>query len=318
MAFTEDIDKIVRESEAHDNSFFANCRDDSKRAHINDVAGMAVNWYLVTKHFGLSAQEYDALLARRLKYASGKKAKILQDLLVESAMISSDDLGIGHERLYAENGGAEIPHNERIHYKLWGDMTKTLIKRTQHIHWPIAFPFGYGIPEDETERKRAFKKSDEKERQDQLVKAFDVDHLDGLNIYNAGDTGLIHPSSYDLVERIEDEFTSLEGGVAVYQTVESIAYNIVVAYSDLMQRMGSGEKPMFTERDLVYLEIHKPLEKDHDTQSTRMVDLADQYFGQRYRPVIETKVRELSGLFGQFWNGMNDIVFKGETREPTS
>ncbi len=63
-------------------------------------------------------------------------------------------------------------------------------------------------------------------------------------------------------------------------------------------------------------EIHKPLEKDHDRQSTSMVNLADQYFGQGYRPVIETKVRELSGLFGQFWEEMNDIVFRGETREP--
>lgn len=318
MGFAEHIDKIVRESEAYDNSFFTNCRDDSKRAHINDVAGMVVNWYLVTKHFGLSAQEYDALLARRLKYASGEKAKLLQHLLVESAMISGDDLGIGHEKLYDKNGGAEIPHNERIHYKLWGDMAKTLIKRAQDIRWPIAFPNGYGVPKDEAERKGAFEEADEKERQVQLVKSFVVDSLDGLNICNAGDTELIHPSTYDLVERIEDEFTSLEGGVAVYQTVESIAYNIVVAYSDLMKRMGSGDKPMFTDRDLVYLEIHKPLEKDHDTQSTSMVDLADQYFEKGYRPVIEIKVRELSGLFGQFWKGMNDIVFKGETREPQS
>ena len=287
MVFAEDINRIVRESNAFDNDFFANCHDERKKAHINDVAGMAVSWYFVTKHFGLSAQEYDALLARRLKYASGKKAKILQDLLVESAMISGDDLGIGHERLYAENGGAEIPHNERIHYKLWGNMTKTLIKRAQDIRWPIAFPYGSGVPEDETERKRAFEKSDEKERQDQLVKAFDVDSLDSLNVLNAGETGLIHPSTYSLVERIEDEFTSLEGGVAVYQTVESIAYNIVVAYSDLMQRIGSGE--MFTERDLVYLEIHKPLEKDHDAQSTSMVDLADQYFSERTGQLLKQK-----------------------------
>ena len=314
-SFTDSVDKIVRESNAFDNDFFTNCHDKSKKAHINDVAGMAVNWYLVTKHFGLSAQEYDALLARRLKHASGEKAKLLQHLLVESAMISGDDLGIGHNRLYVENGGAEIPHNERIHYKLWGDMTKTLVRKAQDIRWPVPL-CTYDWIEDETERKKAIKEDDRKEGQDQLVKAFNVDYLDGLNVLNADETGLIHPSTYNLVERIEDEFTSLEGGVAVYQTVESIAYNIVVAYSDLMQRIGSGE--MFTERDLVYLEIHKPLEKDHDTQSTRMVDLADQYFGQRYRPVIETKVRELSGLFGQFWNGMNDIVFKGETREPTS
>ena len=133
MKFSEDIDNVVRESNAFDNDFFANCHDESRKVHINDITRMALNWYLVTKHFGLSAQEYDALLARRLKYASGKKAKILQDLLVESAMISGDDLGIGHERLYAENGGAEIPHNERIHYKLWGNMTKTLIKRAQDI-----------------------------------------------------------------------------------------------------------------------------------------------------------------------------------------
>ena len=85
-----------------------------------------------------------------------------------------------------------------------------------------------------------------------------------------------------------------------------------------MQRMGSGEKPMFTERDLVYLEIHKPLEKDHDTQSTKMIDLADQYFGEGYRPVIETKVRELSRLFGQFWEEMDKVVFKGETRDIAS
>ena len=315
MTFSEDIDRIVKESNAFDNNFFANCHDESRKPHINDVSGMAVNWYLITKYFGLSAQEYDALLARRLKYASGEKARLLQDLLVESAMISGDDLGIGHERLYAENGGAEIPHNERLHYKLWGDMTKTLIRKAQNIRWPVPL-CTYSWIEDETERKEAVREDDRKQRQDQLIKAFDIDYLDGLNVLNAGETGLIHPSTYSLVERIEDEFTSLEGGVAVYQTVESIAYNIVVAYSDLMQRIGSGE--MFTERDLVYLEIHKPLEKDHDTQSTRMVDLADQYFGQRYRPVIETKVRELSGLFGQFWNGMNDIVFKGETREPTS
>ena len=60
------------------------------------------------------------------------------------------------------------------------------------------------------------------------------------------------------------------------------------------------------------------LEKDHDAQSTNMIDLADQYFGKSYRPVIETKAGELSGLFGHFWKGMNDIVFRGETREPTS
>lgn len=318
MAFAEHIDKIVRESNAFDNNFFANCHNEKRKPHINDVVGMAINWYLVTKHFGLSAQEYNALLARRLKYASGEKAKLLQHLLVESTMISGDDLGIGHERLYDKNGGAEIPHNERLHYKLWGDLTKTLVKRAQDIRWPIAFPYGYGVPEDEAERKEAFERADEKQRQDQLVKAFDVDYLDDLNILNADETGLIHPSTYSLIERIEDGFTNLEGGVAVYQTVESIAYNIVVAYSDLMKRMGSSDKSMFTERNLVYLEIHKPLEKDHDTQSTNMIDLADRYFGETYRPVIETKVRELSGLFGQFWKGMNNIVFKGETREPTS
>ncbi len=275
MTFAQDIDGIVRASPAYDNRFFANCKDTSKSAHINDVAGMMLNWYLVTKHFGLSAPEYTALLARRLKCASGEKAKLLQHLLVESAMISGDDLGIGHDRLYAENGGAEIPHNERLHYKLWGNMTKTLIKKAEDIRYCV-----------------------------------DVDELDELNIINAGETGLIHQSTYDLVDRIEDEFQSLEGGVAVYQTVESIAYNIVMAYSDLVQRVGSSEKPTFTERDLVYLEIHKPLEKDHDRQSTGMMDLADQYFGAGYRPVIETKVRELCRLFADFWKAMNEAVFR--------
>ena len=68
MTFAEHIDEIVRESKAYDNPFFAHCKDSSKYAPINGVVGMAISWYLVTKHFGLSAQEYDGLLARRLKY----------------------------------------------------------------------------------------------------------------------------------------------------------------------------------------------------------------------------------------------------------
>jgi hypothetical protein len=305
MAFSENIDNIVKESRAYENDFFANCSDPSKPFHIYDAVRLAVNWYLVTKHFGLTAPEYTGLLARKLKYSNGRESKSLRRLLVESAKISSDDLGIGNEGLYAENGGSEIPIWDRIHYKLWGDMTKSLIKGAQKITWQDPFS-------DDGTDSIYFVNSGRD------IKKFcgDVDDLNILNTSGQVDITCI-PSSYTerLVERIEDEFISLDGGVAVYQTVESIAYNIVVAYSDLMKRINEkvedlGHEHIFTERDLVYLEIHKPLERDHDAQSTSMVDLLDTYLSYHHRPVIETKVRDLSRLFGEFWGDMNHIVFK--------
>lgn len=293
--FAEQLDQIVRESNAFENDFFANCKDTSKQPSIYNMAAMAVNWYGVTKHFGLCTPEYTAILARRRKTAYGKKAELLEQLLVESARISSDDLGIGHENLYDELGGAQIPSHQRIHYKLWGEMAKALIRAA---------------------RKQAIPNGCTGDERDRLHKVCQLnpDYVDEINIVNADDIGLFDNSTYELVERIEDEFTSIEGGVVVYQVVESTAFNIVTAYSDVMNRLRCNEKPLFTERELVYLEIHKPLEREHDRQSTRMMEVADQYFGERYRLVLETKVRELSTVFFHFWCAMNEIVFKGEPK----
>lgn len=283
MTFAQDIDEIVRGSEAYDNRFFANCRDtDSESVSIDDVTTMAVNWYIITKHFGLSTPSYTGRLARILKYASAEEAELLQKLLTEAASISSDDLGLGHEELYAQNGGADIPLWKRLHYKLWGDMTEKLLHATQ---------------------SRSYS-------------------LDGLNITNAESTGLIHQSTVDLVGRIEGYFDDIEGGVAVYQTVESIAYNIVVAYFDLMKRFTQETNPVLTPRDLLYLEIHKPLEKDHDQQSTRMVDLVRKhvkmkrgYNEEEFRGNMIGKVRGMCTSFGNFWEAMNMLMFKELTRE---
>ena len=118
------------------------------------------------------------------------------------------------------------------------------------------------------------------------------------------------PETVGLVRRIEDEFKSVEGGASIYQTVESIAYNIVDAYSDLMQRLQNGGNLALTDRDLVYLEIHKPLEKEHDVQSTSIIELADKYFEGKYRKVIETKVGEACNMFGDFWKAMDETVFR--------
>lgn len=272
MTFAEDIDGIVRASDAYDNTFFAHCKDASKYAHLNDIARMMINWYLVTKHFGLSAPEYTALLARKLKYAPRNKASLLQSLLVESAIINGDDLGIGHDALYAKNGGAGIPHDEKIHYLLYGNLAKKCIEAA-HVE--------LNLPE-----------------------------FNGLTITSAPYIKLIHPSTQRLVERIEDEFCSIEGGVAVYQTVESIAYNIVIAYDELENKLGASGQLTLDDKDKLYSNIHQPLEKDHDRQSSRMIGLADQYFGERYRPVMETKVKELCRLFGEFWKAMGGVVFE--------
>lgn len=284
MTFAQDIDEIVRGSKAYDNPFFANCKDtDSESVSIDDVTTMAVNWYLVTKHFGLSTPSYTGHLARILKYASTEEAELLQQLLSEAASISSDDLGLGHVELYAQYGGEDIPLWKRLHYKLWGDMTEKLLRATRsHPH-----------------------------------------SLDGLNITNAESTGLIQKPTVDLVGRIEGYFDNVESGVAVYQTVESIAYNIVLAYSDLIKQFTQGTNPVLTPRDLIYLEIHKPLEKDHDLQSTRMVDLLrkyakmkDGYNEEEFRGNMILKVCGLCKSFGNFWDAMNLLVFKELPIEP--
>jgi hypothetical protein len=270
--FTEKIDKELRESTAYSNRFFDNCHNLSREVRLDDVADMAVNWYLVTKHFGLSAPVYTGVLARELRNSNGEKSKLLQHLLVESAMISGDDLGLGHEELYDEHGGGEIPHNERIHYKLWGDMTSKILRTS-------------------------------------MIQRLNSISLDGLTIEGAQLQGLVKPETVDLVRRFENEFMSVEGGASVYQTVESAAYNIVDAYSELMKKLQNGGGIVFDDRDLVYIEIHKPLEKEHDVQSTSIIDLVDQYFDGRYELVIKTKVRENNRLFGNFWEAMNKIVF---------
>lgn len=283
MTFAQDIDEIVRGSKAYDNQFFANCRDtDSESVSLDDVTTMAVNWYIVTKHFGLSTPSYTGRLARILKYASAEEAELLQKLLTEAASISSDDLGLGHEELYAQYGGADIPLWKRLHYKIWGDMTEKLLRATQSSSYS----------------------------------------LDGINTTNAESTGLIHQSTIDLVGKMEGHFDDIVGGVAVYQTVESIAYNIVMAYSDLMKRFTQGTDPVLMPRDLLYLEIHKPLEKDHDVQSTHMVDTVKKYyerkqgFNEEFRLEMIRKVRGICKSFGNFWDSINMLVFKELTREP--
>ncbi len=270
QTFAQSIDERVRTSSAHSNSFFENCEDSSKRARLENVAEMVINWYFVTKHFGLSAPVYTGVLARELRNAEGKKSKLLQYLLVESAMISGDDLGLGHEQLYNEHGGSQIPHNERIHYKLWGDMTEKIIAQCK----------------------------------DKKIKS---NQINGLNIEGAQARGLVQPETVKLVRKIEEEFSTIEGGASIYQTVESIAYNIVVAYGNLIKRV---DNISLTDRDLVYLEIHKPLEKEHDVQSTSIIELVDRYFDGKYRTKIRTKVKETSELFGDFWRAMDEIVFK--------
>ncbi len=313
MTFSEEMDRIVRESKAFENDFFANCHDERRELHINDVVTLSLNWYLVTKHFGLSAPEYTALLARRLKYSNGEET--LRRLLVASAKISSDDLGLGNEEVYAEHGGADIPIWDRLHYQLWGDITKTLIRTAQGLNFPVEYyPFIANEKKEEIDRARR------EGTTNQLFREWNPDQITGLNTLNARAVVFVSPATSDLVKRIEDEFTSLEGGVAVYQTVESIAYNIVIAYSNLMERVEKAYHPvfhqLFTDRDWLYLRIHQPLEKDHDRQSTSMVNLADQYLGGGYRPVIETKVRELSRLFGHFWTSMDELVFKSSGSSP--
>ena len=131
-SFADVVNEQVKRSAAYSNSFFENCKDPAKQAKLEDVAEMATNWYLVTKHFGLSAPVYTGVLAGELRNAEGEKSRLLQHLLIESAMIAGDDLGLGHEQLYEEHGGADIPHNERVHYRLWGDMTKKIVSASEN------------------------------------------------------------------------------------------------------------------------------------------------------------------------------------------
>ncbi len=267
-SFTMHIDRRVRESPAYHNPFFDNCHDPQKQTSVVQVADMAVNWYFVTKSFGISASIYTGVIAQELMRSDPEKEKVLKDLLVESARISGDDLGIGHESLYPRGGGREIPYNERVHYRLWGDLTKTLLSASQH---PTT--------------------------------------INGLKIEEAQSHGQVRPETVGLVKMIEGEFRSVEGGAAVYQTVESIALNIVLAYSGLIKRLQKSGKVTLTERDLIYLKIHEPLEREHDLQSTHIIDLVDQYSDGKNRSIIKTKVDEMSGLFGNFWDAMNKIVF---------
>ena len=269
--FAKRMDRIVRRSKAFSNPFFENCAGFNSPIFSDRVAPFCLNWYFITKHFALSSQEYDAVVARELKAAKGKNAKLLRKLLTESAGISGDDLGIGHEELYVKNGGAGLSPSDRTHYVLWGRITEKILQKSK-------------IPLISTD-------------------------MDELTLSDASLLGIIENETRKLIQRIERESASLDGGAAIYQVVETIAYQVMLAFIALIEKVRIDGRRFLSKRDLLYLNIHKPLEKEHDKQSSDIIAIVGQVLGEEHHSIIESKVHALCDLFGRFWEKMNELTF---------
>lgn len=123
------------------------------------------------------------------------------------------------------------------------------------------------------------------------------------------------PETARLVDAIENALNDLCQGAGCIRVVEGTAYNIVEAMDKIFRPMKqTNGTSLFNDFQMEYITLHLEIEKEHDTMSADLIEALCYEPARRAR--VENGIKELSVLFGDYWEAMAKCVY--HTHKPRS